>query len=394
MKQKYLHNGGLLVLLSLLGMTAPLATDMYMPSLPTIANEFNTGSSSLSFTLVIFNLFMALGVLWFGPLSDKYGRKIPLAASVILYLFANSLCFFVPNIQLMLVYRALQGFGGGGMISLSLAIVKDYYQGPKRGTIIAVLQSFTVIGPVIAPLLGALLLQFAPWRYVFLLLSIISVVELIMVVFYQETISAKEIYTGKIKDAFLKIFIVSKDKKFILYLIVSALFTTGFFIYLSSASFVYEHFFGLSETEFSLYFAANAAISLVGPALSVLFTKKFNLKQCMIIFFITSVISTFLIVSIGQTLPLLFMLSFAIYSIGGSTMRPYSTNILLDMHDGDTGSATALINFLFTFFGAIGMIVGGFQLENRVLLVGFGTLFFVLFSIVVWLYSKKLIISK
>lgn len=371
-------------------MTAPLATDMYLPSMPLIAYEYGVGSSALSFTLVIFNVFLAIGVLLFGPLSDKYGRKKPLFASVVLFLVGNVLCFASLNIEFMVIARSVEGFGGGGMISLSLAIVKDFYQGQKRGTIIAVLQSFTIIGPVIAPLMGALVLQFAPWRYVFMVLVVISVAELIMVVLFQETIPTNEIYTGKLKNTFYKILIIAKNKKFMILLIFASLYFAGFFTYLSSASFVYEDFFGLSEAEFSIYFAINAAISLLGPTISVIIMKKFKVNQASIIFICVAFISIALILSVGQFSPIAFMLSFAIFSAANSSFRPYSTNILLDVHNGDTGSATALINFVFTFVGAIGLVVGGIQVQNRVLLVGIGMLCFIVLSTIVWISGKYL----
>lgn len=78
MKQKYLHKTGLIFILTLLSMTAPLATDMYLPAFPSIATELNTTSSLVSLTLVVFNVFLAFGVLLFGPISDKFGRKKPL----------------------------------------------------------------------------------------------------------------------------------------------------------------------------------------------------------------------------------------------------------------------------------------------------------------------------
>lgn len=77
-QQKYLHKPGLIFILSLLSMTAPLATDMYLPAFPSIADDLNTTSSLVSMTLVVFNVFLAIGVLIFGPISDKFGRKKPL----------------------------------------------------------------------------------------------------------------------------------------------------------------------------------------------------------------------------------------------------------------------------------------------------------------------------
>lgn len=155
------------------------------------------------------------------------------------------------------------------MISLSLAIVKDSYGSKQRSSIIAVLQSFTIIGPVIAPLLGAVVLMFASWRYVFLVLLLITFLEVIMSIMYQESILQNEINKGSVFATFARIFVVAKDIKFSLILVIASLYFAAFFAYIASGSFIYEDYFGLSETEFSLFFAINAVFSLGGPTMSV-----------------------------------------------------------------------------------------------------------------------------
>ena len=165
--------------------------------------------------------------------------------------------------------RVVQAFGGGGMISLSLAIVKDSYGSKQRSSIIAVLQSFTIIGPVIAPLLGAAVLMVASWRYVFLVLLLITALEVVMSIMYQESIPKDEINKGSVLATFGRIFVVAKNIKFSLILVIASLYFAAFFAYLASGSFIYEDFYGLSETEFSLFFALNAVLSLGGPTISV-----------------------------------------------------------------------------------------------------------------------------
>ena len=155
------------------------------------------------------------------------------------------------------------------MISLSLAIVKDSYGSKQRGSIIAVLQSFTIVGPVIAPLLGAAVLMVASWRYVFLVLLLITVLEVVMSIMYQESIPKDEINKGSVLATFGRIFVVAKNKKFSLILVIGSLYFAAFFAYLASGSFIYEDYFGLTETEFSLFFAVNAVFSLAGPTISI-----------------------------------------------------------------------------------------------------------------------------
>lgn len=115
MQQKYLKNGGLVALISLLSMTPPLSTDLYMPALPEMTDYFQTSSSLTSFTMTIFFVFMALGILLLGTLSDKYGRKPVLVTSVVISIVFSFACVFAPNIWTLIVFRAIQAFGAGGV---------------------------------------------------------------------------------------------------------------------------------------------------------------------------------------------------------------------------------------------------------------------------------------
>lgn len=372
-------------------MTAPLATDMYLPAFPSIATELNTSASLVSMTLVVFNIFLAMGVLLLGPISDKFGRKKPLLWSLVLYGIGNLVCFLAPDIWIFILGRVVQAFGGGGMISLSLAIVKDSFGTKQRGSIIAVLQSFTIIGPVIAPLLGAAVLMVASWRYVFMVLFLSTILEAILSIMYQETIPENEVNKGSVIATFCRIFVVAKNKKFSLILIIGSLFFAAFFAYLATGSFVYEEYFGLSETEFSLYFALNALLSLSGPTLSVVIQRKLSMRTSFNIMFVFGFISTACVFIFGHLSPITFFIAFVIYAATNSTFRPYATNILLDVHDGDTGSATALINFVFTIFGALGMAVGSIPFTDYVLCVAISMLIFIGLAAIVWLFSSRYI---
>ena len=158
---------------------------------------------------------------------------------------------------------------------------------------------------------------------------------------------------------------------------MGSLFFACFFSYLSLGSFIYEDFFALDETQFSLCFATTAALSLLGPVLSVVMEKRLKFKISINILFVFGFISIILVFTIGQTSPIAFLASFTIYAVANSIFRPYCTNKLLDMHDGDTGSATSFLNFIFTILGTIGMLACDLPTPNYVITEAICMIFFV-----------------
>ena len=253
-EQKKLKKGGLIALVTVLGMAPPLSTDMYMPSLPKMATEFGTPAFYVNLTLIVFFIFMAVGMLIMGPMSDRYGRKKILILSLILYGIGSAACVFAMNVWFMILVRIVESLGAGGMVSLSVAIIKDCFDGKTRAAALATVQSMSVIAPIASPVVGAIILQFSTWRTVFVVLTCVSVVCIIGGLLFEESIHEEEITDGGIKDAAGRMMRICRNRNFTPFLLSVSLFSAPFMGYLAVASYIYEDYFGLSPTMFSVFF--------------------------------------------------------------------------------------------------------------------------------------------
>lgn len=169
---------------------------MYLPALPSMNSYFGSSSAITNLTLSAFFLFYAVGILFWGPLSDKYGRKPILLVGSILYAVSSIACAMSVNIYFLIAARILQGISSGAITSVSMAVVKDSYTGKKRESILAICQSIAGLAPMVAPIVGALILTFSDWRGSFWALALISIVNLGFSILFQETLKDEERYKG------------------------------------------------------------------------------------------------------------------------------------------------------------------------------------------------------
>lgn len=355
-KQKFLGKNGLIVFITLMNMFIPLSTDLYLPALPTMSTYFGVSSALTNLTLVSFFFFYAVGTLFWGPMSDKYGRKKVLIVGTILYVAASAVCAASADVYMMIVARIVQGIGAGAITAVSMALIKDCFQGKQRETILAIVQSVAGLAPMIAPVLGAVLLQFTDWRGSFVVLTAVGAVCLLLAFLYQETLSDEERYEGTILGSLGRLVTVGKNMGFLVPCLIFSLYNLAFMGYIAMSSYIYVDYFGLSEQVYSYFFAANAALSMVGPILYVRFMTGFNKKKFAMICFALYAVCGAAIALIGHTSPFLFWIGFAPFSLIGTITRPFGTNIMLDQQNGDTGSASSLINGVATILGSVGMM--------------------------------------
>lgn len=383
-KQKYLGHKGLIAFLALMNMFIPLSTDMYLPALPSMNSYFGSSSAVTNLTLSAFFLFYALGILFWGPLSDKYGRKPILLLGSILYAASSVACALSVNIYFLIAARILQGIGAGGITSVSLAIVKDSYSGKKRESILAICQSISGLAPMIAPIVGALILTFSNWRGSFWALALVSLVNLGFTFLFQETLTNDERYEGTLFGSLGRLVVVSKNKSFIVPALIFSLSMLPFMGYIAVSSYIYVDYFGLNAQIYSYFFAANALLSIAGPFIYVKFLINMDKKLFASLILAVSTLSGVLVMTLGTLTPMLFWISFLIMSLSGAVMRPFSSNLLLDQQESDIGSASSLIGTLFTVLGSVGMALASIPWGNIVFGLGVLITVFSLLALVSW----------
>lgn len=353
--QRRLTAPGLIALLVVGSLMMPLSLDMYTPAIPHMTGYFKTTDFMVNLTVVGYFVFYAVSLLLFGPFSDRYGRKPVLVASLAVYAAGGALCALSPSIEALIDMRMVQAVGAGAFCAVSTAIVKDAFIEEKRQSVLFVIQVMFVIGPVVAPIVGAAVLQFADWRGTFWVLSGIGAVCLVGSILFRETLPRDERFQGSAFGTLGTLGTVLRNRGFTLFLFIAAAYEIPYMAYVAVGSHVYITTFGTTDIEYSLFFAVPALITAVSPALSTLALKAMSMKRYLTIQFVLAVASGALMLATGHISKFAFCLPFLIFAFTESVVRPLSTNICLTQQEGDTGAAAALINFMRAALGVVGM---------------------------------------
>ncbi len=378
---------GALAFLALISAFPPLSTVLYLPALPQMVEVFDTTKARVNMTLSMFFLFFSVGLLFWGPLSEKFGRKPILLSGLTIYVLASLYCAFTQQVEQLIVGRIIQALGGSAGTVVATAIVKDLYGGRERERVMATIMSMVIIAPMVAPAIGALLLKYTSWRTIFLMLAAIGTAALVRGLFFQESLSGK--FTGSIIGSWSRLLVVLKNPGFSSLLLTFSLAPLALMAFLASASYIYIEGFGLSEGAFSLFFAFNATCAMIGPTIYMRMRRHLESKVIITGSFILIFVCGVAVSVFGHISAWLFALSVGPVTMAVITVRVPGTHLMLEQQEEDSGSASALINFFAMFMGSMGMqlvtlLPGSLVANLGHIQIGIG-----MFCCIVWLLCRN-----
>jgi MFS transporter, DHA1 family, multidrug resistance protein len=341
------------------GLTAltPFSIDMYLPGFPAIAKDLSTSASKVSLSLSSFFIGISFGQLLYGPLLDRFGRKIPLYIGLSVYILASIGCVFVQSINALIGLRVIQALGSCAASVASVTLVRDLFPVEENAKVFALLILVLGASPLIAPTAGGYIISSYGWHAVFIVLTLICALIFICSIFWLPAGKAPDHeYSLKpipITKSFLAVF---TTPQFYTYCLTGSLAFTGLFAYVAASPVIFMSIFNVSLKTYGWIFAI-LSIGFIGSSqLNNLLLKRFNSHQILrfiLICYMVLSILFFLFSQIGWlSLPVIMIFLFLLLGCVGIA-NPNATALTLAPFDKNTGTASALLGAFQIGLGSI-----------------------------------------
>lgn len=344
-----------LIILGALTTFGPMAIDLHLPAFPDVAADLKIPLSSIPLTLTMAMLGLGLGQIVYGPLSDRYGRKRPLVAGLVLFIAASIACALAPNFGFLLVMRFMQALGGSAGLVIARAIVRDLYKGQALARALSVVVMVFALAPVLAPVVGGVLLQFGSWRLLFYFLAVFGLLCLAASWMLPETLASPSRTNHGVGKAVRVYASLVREPRFVPPALIVGSSYILLFGYISTSPVVMMDYFGLGEIPFALLFAFLSLCYSSGALLNSQLLRLFSTRQLVVAFVLLQSVAALIMMYSALIGPNLWIVSgavgLAMMTIG--VVSANATAMCLDPFPRAAGSAAALLGVLSMTVGAV-----------------------------------------
>ena len=353
----------LTALLAFLTALGPLSTDMYLPSLPAIAAALGSDSAGAQMTLSAFLFGFAGGQIFYGPLSDRLGRKPVLLGGMALFIAASLACAFAPQMSWLIAGRFFQALGASGPIVLGRAIVRDLYEGPRAGRELSRMGTVMGVVPALAPLLGGVLETLFGWRSSFFATAFFGVaLGTIVILMLPETLRERSPHAVSLRSIIAGFKVLLQHPRYRFYVSLSALAYSGLFTFISGSSFVLQKVYGLSVMGFSMVFSFVVLGFVTGTLIAQRAVGRLGLDRTIglgVLALAGGGAAMMLAVWFGPGSPLEIMLPMTLYTMGVGLVMPQSMAGAMTPFPERAGAASSLLGLIQMMMAAlVGTILG------------------------------------
>lgn len=376
-----------ILLLALLTAFPPLATDMYLPATPHLQEIWDQPLSIVNLTLILFFVTYCFSLLFYGPLSDRFGRKPPLIAGLMLFIVASIFCALAQNIWMLITARIIQAMGAGAASAISLAMARDRLESGQREKVLSQISVIMALAPMIAPLIGSLIMEYLSWPWIFVSQGIMGMVALVGVILTAETHGGQE--GTSITQLFQSYGRILSNRRLVGLVFCNALTSLPLFGFIAGSSSIYISRFQMAESQFGLFFGANAFCFMTGSMICMRLGKRIGTSRMITAGYGGVAVGGIwmLATPFNGFWQLALPMGLITLSIGMS--RPPSNNLVLEQVKRDVGAASSTMVFSYFMFGAMAMAAVSLDWKDKITFIGWLACFSGIISFTLWLYLKK-----
>ncbi|GAB4576570.1 MAG: multidrug effflux MFS transporter [Roseibium sp.] len=334
------------VVLGLLAVVGPFAIDLYLPAMPEIVRDLRTDDAAVHMTFTVYFIAFGVAQLIYGPLADRFGRKLPVFLGLVVFILGSLLCATAPDVSALTLGRFIQALGAAAPMVIVRAVVRDLHTGTEATRLMALVMLVISISPMLAPLTGSAIIQFGSWRLIFGALAVIALAAMAQMAFLlPETLPperrARIDPTAMVRSAFYLL----TDGRFMGLTLISGFSLASFFVFIAAAPLVYMTQYELTPTGFSLVFALNAVGFFASSQFAATLGQKFGMARVALLavcgFAAATTLLAVLVWSGIDDLPVLMALFFIGNSFLGQVIAPTMV-MSLEEHGAHAGMASSL----------------------------------------------------
>jgi MFS transporter, DHA1 family, multidrug resistance protein len=351
----------IIMLLGLLVAIGAMAIDMYLPALPDIAKGLATSDAAIQRTVSVFLLGFGAGMLIYGPVSDRFGRRKVILSGLLVFFITSVMAAYVSTADELFLMRIFQSIGGGAAAVLGRTIVRDLFEGVDAAKVLSMIHIVVGVAPLIAPTLGGQILLYSDWRGIFLGLAVFGAICLSATFFMlKETLPPEQRGDMKLAAAFIAYGHLLKDRYAVGHVIGGGLTTAAMFVYITGSPMVYISYYGVAPEWFGMLFSVNVFGLFLSSYLNIRLLKHYTVPQMTTAGQMSGAFGAVGLLILGGTGTFgiygILIPTFFIVGINGMVSGNCNA-ILMQRYPRNAGAASALFGATRVIFGAIGGIL-------------------------------------
>lgn len=280
-----------LAVLSLLMGFGSISTDLYLPAMPEMSRSLHASQGMLELTISGYLIGFSLGQLLWGPISDRYGRRLSVATGLVLFVIGAAGCALSASALTLIVWRIVQAAGACAGVALSRAMVRDLYEGNRAAQMLSTLITVMALAPLVGPTVGGQIVAYAGWRAVFWTMVAIGLATLAALFTIPETHPAARRNRESLGRALIRYGELLRYRRFLGYAGAGGFLYAGLFAYVAGTPFAYISYYHVSERLYGLVFGLGIVGIMVASTLNSRMVSRYGYDRMLLIGTIIAAVS-------------------------------------------------------------------------------------------------------